>query len=144
MKHILQLIPHRFPFILIDRILNYENKRFIRSIKNITINDPWLQGHFPKFHIFPAVLILESIVQSGIILLSIIQSNLFYKEGFYCITNINNTIFKKFIVPGDTLIIEVQIINIRKNTFLLCGSILLDNTIVCTSNIVCKYIFYVH
>lgn len=142
-NNILKLIPHRYPFLLIDRILSYKNKNFIRVLKNVTINDPILQGHFPDFFVFPGVLILESIAQSSIILADIKYPEYKEKNGFYCITGIDHARFKSFVIPGDQMIIEVKILKKRKNVFFFSGIVLVNNKIICSAKIMCAYILYI-
>ncbi|CAL4042576.1 3-hydroxyacyl-[acyl-carrier-protein] dehydratase FabZ [Buchnera aphidicola (Takecallis arundicolens)] len=140
MKKILKCIPHRYPFLLIDRIKSYKHDNHIQVIKNITVNDPWLQGHFPNKFIFPGVLMLESIAQSAIILALLKYPEYQNTEGFYCITGINNAKFKKIVIPGDQLIINVNIIKEHKSIIFFRGTIYVDNDVVCFAEITCKYI----
>ncbi|MEO0232476.1 MAG: 3-hydroxyacyl-ACP dehydratase FabZ [candidate division WOR-3 bacterium] len=104
-KEILKLLPHKYPFLLVDRVLSVEENRIV-GIKNVTFNENFFQGHFPENPIMPGVLIVEALAQTGGILISkkIKEKKLFYFAG------INNVKFRKPVLPGDTLIMEVEII----------------------------------
>lgn len=140
MQKILKFIPHRYPFLLIDRIKFYKHDNQIQVIKNITVNDPWLQGHFPNQFIFPGVLMLESIAQSAIVLALLKYPEYQNMDGFYCMTGVNNSKFKKIVIPGDQLIINVNIIKEHKSIIFFRGIIYVDNDVVCFAEITCKYI----
>lgn len=140
MKTILKLIPHRYPFLLIDRIKCIKYKNQIQVIKNITVNDPWLQGHFPNLFIFPGVLMLESIAQSAIILALMKYPKCQYNKGFYYMTGIKSVKFKKIIIPGDQLIIQVNMIKEYRGIIIFKGVIFLEGDIVCSAEISCKYV----
>lgn len=108
-----EAIPHRYPFLLIDRVIEVENKEKLVAIKNISISEPNLQGHFPGNPIFPGVLILEGMAQAAAIL------GYAYKGGpleLCLLTGVNNARFKKSVVPGDTLVFEVEVQK-RRNAF---------------------------
>ncbi|WP_343182671.1 3-hydroxyacyl-ACP dehydratase FabZ [Buchnera aphidicola] len=139
MKNILKFIPHRYPFLLIDRIIEYNKDKFIKTIKNITANDPWLQGHFPGNFIFPAVLLVESMAQTAIIL-SYINNYHNPKNGFYSLTKIQHVRFKKMVVPGDQLIIYVEILRKFNYSIFFSGKVFLKNILVCSAKFLCTYI----
>lgn len=138
--NILKLIPHRYPFLLIDRVIGYQNKKFIEVIKNITLNDPWMQGHFPNRCIFPSVLMIEAISQASIILSFMNHPEHYNSNGNYCIVGIDSARFKKFIIPGDQLIIKVYFKKENHNIMFFNGCIFVHNKIVCYANILCKYV----
>ncbi|WP_343128337.1 3-hydroxyacyl-ACP dehydratase FabZ [Buchnera aphidicola (Takecallis taiwana)] len=140
MKQILKLIPHRYPFLLIDRIKSYKYDNRIKVIKNITVNDPWLQGHFPNKFIFPGVLMLESIAQSAIILALLQHPEHQNSNGLYCMTGINTVKFRKIVIPGDQLLITVHILKEYKGMIFFHGTIYVKNNLVCCADITCKYI----
>ncbi|WP_187306093.1 3-hydroxyacyl-ACP dehydratase FabZ [Buchnera aphidicola] len=142
MKNILKFIPQRYPFLLIDRIQCCNNKNTIKVIKNITLNDPLLQGHSPDKFIFPGVLILESILQSSIILASINHPENKNSNGFYCVNKIYSVKFKKFVLPGDQLIIKVKLLKEYKKFIFFKGTVFVENNFICCANIICKYVLY--
>lgn len=103
---ILLYLPHRFPFLLIDRVLSFQKKNFLKAIKNITANDFFFMGHFPKNFIFPGVLIVESLAQASCLLLIFSQNNLNSNYKYY-LSSIQNTYFINSVYPGDQVLVKV-------------------------------------
>lgn len=105
-KEILKLLPHRFPFILLDRVTEFEEHTRLVAIKNVTLNEPFFQGHFPNLPIMPGVLIIEAMAQaSGT--LSILSLGGRDPDEIYFFVGIDNARFKKQVIPGDQLVIEI-------------------------------------
>ncbi|MFP5223748.1 MAG: 3-hydroxyacyl-ACP dehydratase FabZ [Acidobacteriota bacterium] len=101
---ILKLLPHRYPFLLVDRVLAYEKDSSLTAIKNVTFNEPFFQGHFPDKPIMPGVLILEAMAQAGGLLLGLSREGL--GDKLFMFTGINNAKFRRPVVPGDQLTLE--------------------------------------
>ncbi|MTI65560.1 MAG: 3-hydroxyacyl-ACP dehydratase FabZ [Firmicutes bacterium] len=108
---IMKLIPHRYPFILVDKVVDLEVGKKAVGIKNVTINEPFFQGHFPGNPIMPGVLIVEAMAQVGAVAL---MSNDENKERLAVFTGIDKIRFKKQVKPGDTLKMEVEIESMRR------------------------------
>jgi 3-hydroxyacyl-[acyl-carrier-protein] dehydratase len=106
-KEIFELLPHRYPFLLIDKIIEVDaEKEYIKAIKNVTINEPFFMGHFPENPIMPGVLILETMAQAaGVGLMALFPE---YKGKLFVLAGIDRARFRQPVYPGDTLIIEVQ------------------------------------
>ncbi len=117
-----EYLPHRYPFLLVDRILEIDVPKRIVGLKNVTVNEPQFVGHFPKLPIFPGVLILEAMAQVGGILL--IES-LGLEIGKYAIlyAGVDNARFKRPVVPGDTMIIEMESIVLKKRLSKMKGTV---------------------
>ena len=128
-RRIMELLPHRFPFLLIDRITALDPGKSARAIKNVTINEPFFQGHFPNVPVMPGVLILEAMGQTGgglahVSLPEKLKGHLVYFTG------IDKARFRKPVVPGDQLILESKLINMRSNALRMSGiSIYFGNTV---------------
>ena len=109
------LLPHRYPFLLVDRVLECEPKVRLLGLKNVSFNEPFFQGHFPGLPVFPGVLILEALAQATALLTS--QSDELFGKGntvFY-LAGIDDARFKRPVVPGDQLMLEIQYLKSRRN-----------------------------
>lgn len=105
-----KILPHKYPFLLVDRILELENGKRALGLKNVTINEPFFQGHFPGYPIMPGVLIVEAMAQVGAVAILSMDE---YKGKIAVFAGIDKMKFKKQVVPGDTLIMEAELIGIR-------------------------------
>jgi len=107
-EEIKEYLPHRFPFLLIDRVISYEKDQRLTAIKNVTANEPFFPGHFPHYHVMPGVLIVEAMAQAAAVLS--LRSIGCKNDGrwVYYFVGIDGARFKKPVIPGDTLVIEVQ------------------------------------
>jgi len=114
-NYILEMIPHRYPFLLIDRIINKKNKIEIKTLKNVTINEPFFSGHFPNKPIMPGVLILESMAQSAcLIILDFIDNP---ENHLVYLSKVSNFKINANVVPGDQLIMNAKVVNEKLNSF---------------------------
>jgi len=130
------LLPHRYPFLLIDRVLDYTPGESLTAIKNVTINEPIFTGHFPNMPIFPGVLILEAMAQATGVLGFLTVSERTENE-LYLFAGIDEARFKKPVVPGDTLVIEVKFLKERRNMWKFYGEAKVDGQVVCTAELMC-------
>ena len=112
-REIMEILPHRYPILLVDRILEYEEGKRIVGLKNVSVNEPVFQGHFPGFPLFPGVYILEAMAQVGGILM-IKSLNLEIGKYAVVFAGIDGARFKKPVFPGDTLILELEVITLKK------------------------------
>lgn len=111
-KEIMSVLPHRYPFLLVDRITGLEPGKSAAGIKNVTINEPFFQGHFPGEPIMPGVLIVEALAQVGAVAVLSLPEN---KGKLALFTGINNFKFKKMVKPGDRLELSVELTAMRSN-----------------------------
>lgn len=110
-QQIQEILPHRYPFLLVDKIEEMEIGKRAVGIKNVTINEPFFQGHFPGYPVMPGVLIVEALAQVGAVAL---LSSDEYKGKLALFAGIDEVRFKKQVVPGDTLRLEVEILSVRR------------------------------
>ncbi len=112
-QEIMEILPHRYPILLVDKILEIEEGKRIVGLKNVSVNEPVFQGHFPGFPLFPGVYILEALAQTGGILMI---KSLNLEIGKYAIVfaGIDGARFKKPVYPGDQLILELEVISLKK------------------------------
>jgi 3-hydroxyacyl-[acyl-carrier-protein] dehydratase len=132
---IMSILPHRYPFLLIDRILEMERKTRIVALKNVTVNEPHFTGHFPSFPIMPGVLIIEALAQAGgALLLTEIPDR---DSKLMVFTGINDAKFRKPVVPGDQLRLEVTVLNWRTSAVRMRGVATVDGKVACEATIMC-------
>lgn len=135
---IMALLPHRYPFLLIDRVVEMTRKERIVAIKNVTMNEPHFQGHFPDYPIMPGVLMVEAIAQTGgALLLKEIPDR---DEKLMVFTGIEEAKFKRPVVPGDQLRIEVTVLNWRSRAVKMKGEITVDGKVVCEATVMCMVV----
>jgi UDP-3-O-[3-hydroxymyristoyl] N-acetylglucosamine deacetylase/3-hydroxyacyl-[acyl-carrier-protein] dehydratase len=131
-ESILKIMPHRYPFLLIDRVLDLDPDKSVVAIKNVTINEPFFQGHFPDHPIMPGVLILEAMAQTGgILLLNAIEHP--ETKVVYFMT-IDNAKFRKPVVPGDQVRFELDMHAFRRNTCKMSGKAFVENEVVASAD----------
>jgi 3-hydroxyacyl-[acyl-carrier-protein] dehydratase len=126
---IMQVLPHRYPLLLVDRILEIELGKRIVGLKNVSINEPYFQGHFPGFPLMPGVYILEALAQVGGILM-IKSLNLEIGKYAVVFAGIDDARFKKPVYPGDQLILELEAIALKKSLSKMRGIAKVDNQVV--------------
>jgi 3-hydroxyacyl-[acyl-carrier-protein] dehydratase len=134
-RQIMSILPHRYPFLLIDRVIELEPKTRIVALKNVTINEPHFAGHFPDFPIMPGVLIVEAIAQAGgALLLTEIPDR---EDKLMVFTGIEAAKFRKPVVPGDQLRIEVTVLNWRSSAVRMKGVVTVEGKLACEATVMC-------
>ena len=119
-NQIQEILPHRYPFLLIDRVLELETGKYCKALKNITANESLFQGHFPQQAVFPGVLMVEAMAQTaGIVIHS--SKKKVDEESLFFFAGINNAKFRAPVVPGDQLILETTLSNQRRNFWVFEG-----------------------
>ena len=131
---IMKLLPHRYPMLLVDRIIECDDQKKIVGIKNVTVNEPFFQGHFPGVPVMPGVLQIEAMAQAGGILLNRI-ADMAGKIPYFMA--IDKAKFRKVIKPGDQMRIEVEIANLRSRAVRLAGKVLVDNSLASEAELLC-------
>ncbi len=127
------LLPHRYPFLLVDRVHELEPDRRIVGVKNVTINEPFFQGHFPGRPVMPGVLILEAMAQVGGILAFKSMGNV--ARPVVYLTGVDNAKFRKPVVPGDQLRLEVEVVKKRAPFWKMQGKAFVDTELVCEAEV---------
>ncbi|MBE0503414.1 MAG: 3-hydroxyacyl-ACP dehydratase FabZ [Desulfuromonadales bacterium] len=130
---IMKYLPHRYPFLLIDRIIEIEAGKKIVGIKNVTVNEPFFQGHFPGHPVMPGVLIIEAMAQVGGIF-AMITDNIGDDKVTY-FAGIDNARFRKPVVPGDVLRFELTLTNCRRGLYCFNGKAFVESTLVAEADL---------
>jgi beta-hydroxyacyl-ACP dehydratase FabZ len=125
---LINVIPHRYPFLLVDRILEIDERKRIVGLKNVTINEPYFQGHFPGHPIMPGVLIIEAMAQVGGVLLMGAMDDHASKVVYFM--SLDNVKFRRPVRPGDQLIFELEMTQIRGNVCKMRGIAKVDGDVV--------------
>jgi 3-hydroxyacyl-[acyl-carrier-protein] dehydratase len=134
---ILEYLPHRYPFLLVDRVVSCEPGKTIVALKNVSINEPHFQGHFPNYPVMPGVLIIESMAQAAAILTFHSEKARPDKRSVYFFVGIDNARFKKPVVPGDTLRLEVAITRHVRGIWKFSCSAHVGDAMVAEAEIMC-------
>ena len=134
-NEIMKLLPHRYPFLLVDRVVDYQEGEWLKAIKNISVNEPCFTGHFPEQPILPGVLILEALAQSmGILAFKTLElsgNELFYFAG------IDVARFKRPVVPGDQMELYVEVIRERRGITAFTGVATVNGEVACEAKLMC-------
>lgn len=134
-NRIFELLPHRYPFILVDRVLDFEPYSFLKAIKNVTINEPFFTGHFPNKPIMPGVLMLEALAQTCAILSNLSRSAKEGHEFLYFFAGIDNAKFKQVVTPGDQLLLEVKLLTQKRDFWRMHGTVHVGDKLACSADL---------
>jgi len=134
---VLELLPHRYPFLLVDRVLACDNESSIHAIKNITVNEQLFNGHFPENPIFPGVLILEALAQAAGLLGFKITASKKEANDLYLFAGVDKARFKRQVIPGDTLHLHVTFEKERRGIWVFKGRAEVDGQVACSADLIC-------
>ena len=130
-------LPHRYPFLLIDRVIDYTVGESLTAIKNVSINEPFFQGHFPHRPIMPGVLIIEAMAQATGVLAFKTSEAQPDENSLYYLVGVDNARFKQPVEPGDQLLIDVKITRIRRGVWMYAATSKVDDKVVATADLMC-------
>ncbi len=136
-KEILRYLPHRYPFLLIDRVLSYEAGKSIEALKNVTINQPFFTGHFPHHPVMPGVLIIEAMAQAAAILSFVTMGAKADDQSIYYFVGIDNARFKKPVTAGDTLRLQVTLARHVRGIWKFGAVARVDEAVVAEAELMC-------
>ena len=138
-QQIMELLPHRFPFLLVDRVLDYtisDEKKTLRAIQNVSYDEPYFQGHFPVKPVLPGVLILESMAQAtGILAFTMVGKP--NADELYYFASVENAKFRKPVIPGDQMVLDVEYLKERRGIARFTGVASVDGNVVCSAELMC-------
>ena len=134
---ILDYLPHRYPFLLIDRVIECEFGKRIRALKNVSVNEPYFNGHFPYYKVMPGVLIVEAMAQAAAILSFRTMGIKPDDKSVYYFAGIDRARFKKPVMPGDQLVLEVSIVRTVRNVVKYAGKAYVGEALVAEAELLC-------
>ena len=134
-REILKYLPHRYPFLMIDRVLSFESQKSLTAIKNITYNEPIFTGHFPQSPVFPGVLILEAMAQASALLAFKSLGGYPSEKTLYLLVGIDKARFKVQVVPGDQLHFSVNVLREKRGIWKFDAIATVNGKTVCTAEV---------
>ncbi|MGC1173654.1 3-hydroxyacyl-ACP dehydratase FabZ [Polaromonas sp.] len=134
---ILKQLPHRYPFLLVDRVLELDKGKRIKALKNVTINEPFFTGHFPHRPVMPGVLMLEAMAQVAALLAFDMQGVTPDDKTVYYFAGIDGARFKRPVEPGDQLIMELTLDRLKAGVFKFKGTAHVEGNMVCEAELMC-------
>ncbi len=137
-QEIMDFLPHRYPFLLIDRIVEFERAKRVVAIKNVTMNESFFQGHFPGAPLMPGVLIIEAMAQAGAVLLLSEMEDRHAKLAVF--TGIDDAKFRRSVTPGDQIRIEVDVVSFRSRAGKMAGKAYVDGKLACEATLTCMVV----
>ncbi len=135
-SEIINLLPHRYPFLLVDCVLKIEPSQYILAKKNVTVNEPFFSGHFPTRPIMPGVLIIEALAQAAGLLFLKSGDTEVLKKHIYFLAGIDKARFKSLVQPGDELYLEIEVLQIRGKYKKFSGVARVDDRVACDANLI--------
>lgn len=133
-REIMQCLPHRYPFLLLDRVVELEPGKSIKAIKNVTVNEPFFQGHFPQYPVMPGVLILEALAQAAGVL-SFKSVDEVPENSLYLFAGIDNARFKRQVLPGDQLMLCVEIVAQKRGIWKYAAKAFVDGELAAEADL---------
>ncbi len=134
---ILKQLPHRYPFLLVDRVLEIEKGKRIKALKNVTMNEPFFTGHFPHRPVMPGVLMLEAMAQAAALLAFDTMGSSPDDKSVYYFAGIDGARFKRPVEPGDQLVMDVTLDRMKSGIFKFTGVTRVDAQVVCEAELMC-------
>jgi len=132
---VMKFLPHRYPFLLIDRVVDYKENETLHAIKNVSMNEPFFQGHFPEYPVMPGVLILEALAQATGILAFQSMDQEPGEDNLYLFVGIDNARFKRQVVPGDQLHLKVKLLKERRGIWKFEAEAYVDDELACSATL---------
>lgn len=136
---ILEHLPHRYPMLLVDRVLQYEAGKTIKALKNVSINEPFFPGHYPHSPVMPGVLVIESMAQTAAILTFITMNARPNAESLYYFVGIDNARFKKPVMPGDQMVLDVTLTRSLRGMWKYAAKATVDGHLCAEAELMCAY-----
>jgi|WP_197722909.1 3-hydroxyacyl-[acyl-carrier-protein] dehydratase len=134
---ILEYLPHRYPFLLVDKVVDYKPGEYLIGVKNVSVNEPFFPGHFPQRPVFPGVLIMEALAQATGLLAFKSQDKKPDGSSLYYFAAIDNCRFKQPVQPGDQMFLEVKLLTTKRNIWKFSAEAKVDGKVVASAELMC-------
>ncbi|HEY8011395.1 MAG TPA: 3-hydroxyacyl-ACP dehydratase FabZ [Rudaea sp.] len=131
------MLPHRYPFLLVDRVIEYEIGKRVRALKNVSVNEPFFQGHFPNYPVMPGVLIIEALAQASGVLVHLSNDYAPDAHPLYFLVKVDKAKFSKIVLPGDQLVLDVELKRMIRNMAIFHGRASVAGQPVAEAEIMC-------
>lgn len=137
-QDIMRYLPHRYPFLMLDKVVDYKVGEYLKAVKNVTVNEPFFQGHFPQKPVMPGVMILEAMAQAtGILAFKTEDVDPDDNSSLYYFVGIDKARFKQIVMPGDQLEMTVEFVRARRGIYAFSGKACVDGKVVCSADLMC-------
>ena len=136
-ERIMQMLPHRYPFLLVDRVIEFTPPKHLVATKNVSMNEPFFQGHFPSHPVMPGVLIIEAMAQAAGLLTQLLQESGAPSASLFYLVKVDNARFSRIVVPGDQLRLEVEQKRVIKRMGFFDARALVDGEVVASAELLC-------
>lgn len=136
-ERISAILPHRYPFLLVDRVIELEPDKRIVALKNVTVNEPFFQGHFPGHPVMPGVLIVEALAQASGLLIGLSSERPPGRDALFYLAKVDNARFNRPVLPGDQLRLEVQLKRLIRNMGIFTARAVVDGNEVASCELMC-------
>lgn len=134
-REILKYLPHRYPFLMVDRVLSFEQGKSLTAIKNVTFNEPIFTGHFPQSPVFPGVLILEALAQASALLAFKSMEGYPSEKTLYLLVGIDGARFKRQVTPGDRMLFDVEVLKEKRGIWKFDARASVEGETACTAEV---------
>ncbi len=134
-NRIMELLPHRYPFLLVDRVLESDQGERLLAMKNVTMNEPFFQGHFPNKPVMPGVLIIEALAQTTCLLAN--EASEVSGNAIYLLVGVDKARFKRQVVPGDQLLLEAKLLKHKRGIWVVSTTASVDGKVAASAEIMC-------
>ncbi len=131
------LLPHRYPFLLVDRVVEFEAHKRLVGLKNVTVNEPHFQGHFPIQPVMPGVLIIEALAQASGLLAFLSVGRHMAEENIFYLVGVDNARFKRPVEPGDQVMLEVNLLRTSRKVWKFAAEAKVDGSMVASAELMC-------
>ena len=132
-NQIKKVLPHRYPFLLVDRVIDFKTGEYLKALKNVTVNEPFFQGHFPAQPIMPGVLIIEAMAQATALYGDLAVEEGMDDDNLYYLVGVDKARFRKTVGPGDQLILQVNFDTVKRNIWRFSTTAKVDDTLVASA-----------